>query len=453
MRVLHLGLFMLVPAAACGKLSTDASSAKSATSTGTATSTSTGGKPSVLPAGDSADADCELAPSQTNVEPPRTAMTCTWKSDCTEGGVVQVGGSVDPASIKVTGQTDAKDYTGTYDATSGELRFAQWACPAKGSSFVVQFQQTDAGGDAELSNPYADCKGMVLESYPVQVRIQCTWKKACEETVHLPLGSNEPGSATVEMSREDSKTPSRQVPVDASENAVVLTADLCPEVGAVVNFSYTGKATQPDDGGLTLYAHPCGNGDPVGRSCPAGEDSIDVKGEVATCSSLDLGLGDPCTADLEKCEHIAAQACSGAPTTVIASPTYYFCRSESFPESTVCPESRRAVKRDIEYLSDAERARLAGEVKDLRLARYRYLPDASTETGPQLGFIIDDEPDLAFLTSDKGHVNLYGYVSALVALVQEQQQRIEALEKQLEDEGGLDGKEKSRRGQKAAAGR
>jgi hypothetical protein len=105
---------------------------------------------STLSPDDDEDAACELAPGQAKVEPSRTAMTCTWKSDCATGGVVLLGLNVAPASIKVTGQADAKEYAATYDAASGELRFAQWACPAKSSTFVVQFHEATAedGGDA-----------------------------------------------------------------------------------------------------------------------------------------------------------------------------------------------------------------------------------------------------------------------------------------------------------------
>jgi hypothetical protein len=249
---------LLTHSVACGKLSGDPGAAKSAAATSAHAPTDTGDKFSALPPADGEDAACEVAPSQAGVEPSRMAMTCTWKSDCADGGVVALGANVDPATIKVTGQADAKEYAATYTRASGELQFAQWACPAMSSTFVVQFQEvaTEGGGDA----------------------------------------------------------------------AAATLADF----------------------DLTLYAHPCGNSAPLQRTCAAGVPMVDVAGEVVTCASLGLELGDTCPAGLERCERSAAQACEGAPTTVIDSATYLFCLSEPFGDDTACPELARAVKRDID---------------------------------------------------------------------------------------------------------
>lgn len=254
---MRVGCFamLLSPLAACGKLSTSSGAARSAKPTSTPAAVGSSDMTLALPPDDGEDAACELAPSQASAEPSRAAMTCTWKSDCADGGVVPLGANVDPATIKVTGQADAKEYAATYDRGSGELHFAQWACPAKSSTFVVQFQEvaTESGKDA---------------------------------------------------------------------------------AAALAAFD------------LTLYAHPCGNSAPLQRTCPAGVPTVDVAGEVVTCASLGLELGDTCPAGLERCERSAAQACEGAPMTVIASAIYLFCRSEPFDDDTSCPESARAVKRD-----------------------------------------------------------------------------------------------------------
>ena len=66
----------------------------------------------------------------------------------------------------------------------------------------------------------------------------------------------------------------------------------------------------------------------------------------------------------------------------------------------------------------------------MRLATYRYKEEPN-EARAHLGFIIDDMPDSFAVAADRRHADLYGYTSMLLATVQEQQERIEALEKQV----------------------
>jgi hypothetical protein len=94
--------------------------------------------------------------------------------------------------------------------------------------------------------------------------------------------------------------------------------------------------------------------------------------------------------------------------------------------------SRRAYKDDITYVEDDERAELAQEALDIRLARYRYKTE---DVGAQrhLGFIIDDLPSPSpAVAADGSHVDLYGYTSMLLATVQEQQDQIRALRERVD---------------------
>lgn len=89
--------------------------------------------------------------------------------------------------------------------------------------------------------------------------------------------------------------------------------------------------------------------------------------------------------------------------------------------------SRRAFKKDIDYVTDAERAELASETLSMSLARYRYKTEPESENR-HLGFIIDDQPPASpAVASDATHVDLYGYTSMLLATVQEQQKQIDDL--------------------------
>lgn len=94
-----------------------------------------------------------------------------------------------------------------------------------------------------------------------------------------------------------------------------------------------------------------------------------------------------------------------------------------------CPISRARFKRNIEYVTDAQREALARQVFELPLATYTYREDP--EQKPQLGFILEDvEPSLA-VDSKRDQVNLYAYTSFVVAALQEQQKEIERLREQL----------------------
>jgi hypothetical protein len=94
-----------------------------------------------------------------------------------------------------------------------------------------------------------------------------------------------------------------------------------------------------------------------------------------------------------------------------------------------CPVSTARAKRDIAYLSPVDEGRLRDELLGVRLARYRYKAgDPSTH----LGFIIEDMPtgSPAVLAS-RERVDLYGYVSMTVATIQQQQEQIDRLEREV----------------------
>lgn len=95
-----------------------------------------------------------------------------------------------------------------------------------------------------------------------------------------------------------------------------------------------------------------------------------------------------------------------------------------------CPISRRDAKKDIHYLSEAERAALAQSLLDTRLARYHY--NSQPESEPmRLGFIIDDQPSSPAVLPGGERVDLYGYASMAVATIQAQQAEIDALRAEL----------------------
>jgi hypothetical protein len=95
-----------------------------------------------------------------------------------------------------------------------------------------------------------------------------------------------------------------------------------------------------------------------------------------------------------------------------------------------CPISRRAAKRDVAYLDDQAKVRLAEEVKRIRLAWYRY-NEAPAEQ--HLGFMIDDAPDSPAVDSRRDQIDLYGYLSMVVAALQQESARADAQEREIFD--------------------
>jgi hypothetical protein len=100
-----------------------------------------------------------------------------------------------------------------------------------------------------------------------------------------------------------------------------------------------------------------------------------------------------------------------------------------------CPISSAKYKEGIQYLGPEELARLHDETLATKLATYSYkAPFASTTPSSDamhLGFIVEDQPHS--LAVDRGHdrVDLYGYVSMVVATVKVQDQEIQDLKKEL----------------------
>ena len=103
------------------------------------------------------------------------------------------------------------------------------------------------------------------------------------------------------------------------------------------------------------------------------------------------------------------------------------CRTWSYP---ISPISRRRYKNDIHYLSPAELARYRDELMAMKLATWRYKQDPSRE---RLGFMIDDNEDLAAVDAKRDVVDLYGYTSMAVATIQLQARQIEALEREVSE--------------------
>jgi hypothetical protein len=100
---------------------------------------------------------------------------------------------------------------------------------------------------------------------------------------------------------------------------------------------------------------------------------------------------------------------------------------------TSCPISTRRAKRDIDYLAPDEVDALAREVLSTRLATYEYT-DPALAGRRHLGFILEDRAASDYsVDPERSQVDLYGYASLLLAALQAQERRVEALERELRE--------------------
>jgi hypothetical protein len=97
-----------------------------------------------------------------------------------------------------------------------------------------------------------------------------------------------------------------------------------------------------------------------------------------------------------------------------------------------CGMSHRAIKRDIEYLSDKDLSEAEQAVRQIPLARFNYKWDAPTERR-RLGFIIEDVAPSPSVDEAHGVVDLYAYTSLAVAALQEQSKEIARLRQQVDE--------------------
>ncbi|HSO38631.1 MAG TPA: tail fiber domain-containing protein, partial [Labilithrix sp.] len=116
-----------------------------------------------------------------------------------------------------------------------------------------------------------------------------------------------------------------------------------------------------------------------------------------------------------------ATCCSGPP---LPSPTCY--------DNGLCPISQRKLKKDITYLSEADRARLNDELLRFPLATYRYTSEGETDR-EHLGFIIDDVAPSAAVQQSGERVDMYGYQTMAVAALQVQARELATLRRELDE--------------------
>ena len=97
----------------------------------------------------------------------------------------------------------------------------------------------------------------------------------------------------------------------------------------------------------------------------------------------------------------------------------------------MCPESVASSKTSIVYLNESELQKLAQQTLDLPIAQWKYKRD-SKDDPTRIGFIIDEHTKgLPLVRSNQKQVDLYGYTTMAIILLQQQAKTIQNLEKRV----------------------
>jgi hypothetical protein len=184
----------------------------------------------------------------------------------------------------------------------------------------------------------------------------------------------------------------------------------------------------------------CGGSSSSGGSSSGGTSSSGGSGLrwVRTCGpsippvgcSADGGLHDdagaPCPTLGSSCSTAGELCGTSGPYTC---PIGEMCSTGA---PVACPVSSRKFKDGIEYVDDKGLEQLHDETLQIQLATYNYKPEASDSAPRHLGFIIEDMPPATPAVGwSRERVDLYGYVSMVVATMQVQEKEIAELRREL----------------------
>jgi hypothetical protein len=95
-----------------------------------------------------------------------------------------------------------------------------------------------------------------------------------------------------------------------------------------------------------------------------------------------------------------------------------------------CPISSRRFKTEIAYVNERDRRQISDEVAKLRVARYKCTDDPTGH--PHLGFILEDAPSTPAADVQRERVDLYAYLSMVVAALQTQREQLDSQRREIE---------------------
>ncbi len=166
-----------------------------------------------------------------------------------------------------------------------------------------------------------------------------------------------------------------------------------------------------------------------GTLCPAGQSC-----QSSACQPSPCPGGNTCAAGTACC---GASCCDAAQVccVVTAGASTWECLAVDggCPPGCVppnCPISSKRYKKDISYLTDADRAALRDDLVRLPLATFRYKSEAPAAPA-RLGFMVEDATSPACVAAPGDRVDLYGYTTMAVATLQAQEQELRELREEL----------------------
>ena len=197
---------------------------------------------------------------------------------------------------------------------------------------------------------------------------------------------------------------------DGSE--VNLACNGYPNGYAAKPLLHSGVCTDAGASGLKWY-WTCG--DPV---CQVPESDAGLTDDAgAPCPPV----GSSCSPNGETCGTRTASAHCGA---------VEICDNHN--PAVNCPISSRRFKDGIEYVDDEGLEKLHDETLRIQLATYNYKSEVCDPSPRHLGFIIEDMPQSPAVEPGQSHVDMYGYVSMVVAAMQVQEKEIAELRRELD---------------------
>jgi hypothetical protein len=185
--------------------------------------------------------------------------------------------------------------------------------------------------------------------------------------------------------------------------------------------SGSSSSSSDDGGGASNLQWWMTCGDPV---CRAPLDGGTDAGLTADAGTPCPALGTSCSTSGETCgTRDSAIACGAIEECSATDPTKGFGG---------CPVSSRRFKENVSYLDDAQLDMVHDEALHIRLATYNYKAQFDDPTRRHLGFIVEDDPRSPAVDRPYDRVDMYGYVSMLVATTQVQEKEIAALRQDLD---------------------
>jgi hypothetical protein len=191
---------------------------------------------------------------------------------------------------------------------------------------------------------------------------------------------------------------------------------------------------EPADSGSEMDAQPIADAGSTDAQPGSSSWYLTCGDPVCRAPESDAGLTDPdggaCPALGSSCSTVGAQC--GTRNPAVACGANEVCAAKD-PRSGFggCPISSRQFKDGIDYLDPAQLEQLHDQTLRIRLATYNYKAAYADPKPRRLGFIIEDNPASPAVDPAHDSIEMYGYLSMVVATMQVQEKEIASLKQQL----------------------